>query len=216
MGDVDAGRAEELFGVGVHGWGGGNGGFAQGFGDGFEEFGGAVVLLTGFLEGVAAFVFREGGFGKADELVVDGEFEFEFDGVDEGFHARFGDVVVAEFEPDEDHVHADAEEVDGEQLQHGFADAHVVDRAEELDGGEDVDAADDGFLDAEAHQLDALHHVEAADPAVGGGGVGAVDEDKGGRVEAEAVDDDGDEDCSEEDLVADDEIEAGVEDEGLA
>lgn len=45
-------------------------------------------------------------------MVENGKFEFEFDGVDHRFYGGFANVVVGEFEADEDDVHADADAVD--------------------------------------------------------------------------------------------------------
>ena len=111
----------------------------------------AVVVSTGAgaVAGEVVF-FCETGFGEAHELVEDGEFELEFDGVDHGFYGGFADVVVGEFEADEDDVHADADAVDEEELEHHFAGHAVVDGAQEADGGDNVDGGDDEFLDAEA------------------------------------------------------------------
>ena len=47
-----------------------------------------------------AGAFGEAGFTETHELVKDGEFEFEFDGVDHGFDTGFGGVFCAEFKAD--------------------------------------------------------------------------------------------------------------------
>lgn len=47
-----------------------------------------------------AGAFGEAGFTETHELVEDGEFEFEFDGVNHGFDTGFGGIFGAEFEAD--------------------------------------------------------------------------------------------------------------------
>lgn len=90
---------------------GGDGGFTECIRDGLEIVSGAVDPM-GYI--VAVRLFVEGGFGKAHKLTIDRKFEFQFDGVDQWFYARFRNVIVAELETDEDHIHSYAEEVDGE------------------------------------------------------------------------------------------------------
>ena len=161
----------------------------------------------------------EPGFRKPHELVQDSEFEFEFDGVDHWFYGRFAGVFARELEDDEDEVHADADDVDEDELDHDFARHAVVDGAEDANGVFDVEDRDEGFLEAEAHELDAFHDVEFGLPEIAGalgGGVDADGEDDGGDVEDKGVDDNEAEDVAERFLIAEDEMEAREEDKGLA
>ena len=160
--------------------------------------------MTGGVFAAAPLVFLgEAGLGEAHELIEDCEFEFQFDGVDHGFDGGFADVIVCEFQADEDDVHADAYAIDEEELEHDFAGHAVVDAAEEAHGGGDVDGGDDEFLEAETDELDAFHDVEFRGPEAGVGGVGAVGEDYGGEVESYGVEDYHGEDVAEGLLVAD-------------
>ena len=56
--------------------------------------------------------FSEAGFGEAHQLIENCEFKFELDGVDHRFYGGFPDVVVGEFQADEDDVHADTYAID--------------------------------------------------------------------------------------------------------
>lgn len=87
-----------------------------------------VAKFVAVLSFAAPAIFLgEAGFSEAHELIEDGEFELEFDGVDHRFDGGFADILVGEFEADEDDVHADADGVDGDELDHYFAGHGVVD-----------------------------------------------------------------------------------------
>ncbi len=126
------------------GGGGPGAGFAVRGGDGLGVLlrgeGAVAQFVAVLLLAAAVLVFlREAGLGEAHQLVEDGEFELELDGVNHRFDGGFVDVLAGEFEADEDDVHADADAVDQEELEHHFARHAVVDGAEEADGGGDVD-----------------------------------------------------------------------------
>lgn len=98
------------------------------------------VALMGVAAGAhPAGAFGEAGFTEAHELVEDGEFEFEFDGVDHGFDAGLGGVFFAEFEADENDVHADTDQIDQDELEHHFPGHAVVDGAQDADRRDDVE-----------------------------------------------------------------------------
>lgn len=71
--------------------------------------------------------FGEACFTEAHELVEDGEFEFEFDGVNHWFDTGLSGVLLAEFEADQNDVHADTDQIDEYELQHYFPGHAVVD-----------------------------------------------------------------------------------------
>lgn len=71
-------------------------------------------------------------------------------------------------------------------------------------------------MDAEADELNTFHDVELGRPEGGVFAVGAIGEDDGGDVKADGVDYYHPEDVMEGALITDDEMEAGVEYEGLA
>lgn len=79
----------------------------------------------------AVLVFlREASLGETHQLIEDGEFEFELDGVDHGFAGGFTDVFAREFEADEDNVHTDTDAVDHDELEHHLPRHAVVDGAQ--------------------------------------------------------------------------------------
>ena len=75
-----------------------------------------VAGVGGLVATLPVIFLGEAGFGEAHELVEDGEFKLELDGVDHGFDGCFADVVICEFQSDEDNVHADAYAVDQQEL----------------------------------------------------------------------------------------------------
>ena len=177
---------------------------------------GAVAeFVAALLAALPVVFFREAGFGEAHELVEDGEFELELDGVDHGFDGGFADVVIGELQPDEDDVHTDADAVDQEELQHDFPRHAVVDGPQESDGRGDVDGGDDEFLHAKARELDAFHDVELGCPVIRHGRVAPVRKDDCWDVQGAGVKDDHEKHDSKSALVADDEVKARVEHERL-
>ncbi len=69
-------------------------------------------VAGGLFAALPLVLFRESGLGKAHELIEHGEFELELDGVDHRFDRRFADIVIREFQADEDDVHADTDAID--------------------------------------------------------------------------------------------------------
>lgn len=124
-----------------------------------------------------------GAADKKDEFTKDGEFELEFDAVDDGFDHGFEDVEVAVFDDEKSQIQSDDDQVDGDELVHDFAFAAVGIEEEHADGFPDVEDGEDEFLQTEAGHLDLFHDVVAGDEdGWVGGEVGAVGEHGGGDV----------------------------------
>ena len=71
-------------------------------------------------------------------------------------------------------------------------------------------------MNAKAHELYALHDVEFVLPECSIGAIGAIGEDDGRYVKAYCIDYDHCEDIVKGSLITNDEMEARVQDEGLA
>ena len=150
--------------------------------------------------------------GEGHQLIEHGELQFELDTVDHRFQRRFDFVIIDVFKGEEDHVHANDDQINPDQLHHDAAGAPVIDWPQKLDGRVDVDARDDEFLDTEGGHLDPLHHIEHADPSAGSIGVrvriGAVRQDGGGNVEADGVHNDHDEDAAQHFVLSNHQVQA--------
>ena len=107
-------------------WGGYDGGFAQSFGNVLDEICGTLEVCGGGCVFSLALLVLEVCFGEAAQLRIDCEFKLEFDGIDQRLDGCFDDVIPAEFQPNQDHIHCYADEIDDEQLQHGLSCARVV------------------------------------------------------------------------------------------
>lgn len=137
-----------------------------------------------------AVALGEAGAGETLELIENFEFEFEFDGVDEGFEGGFADVILGKFETDEDEIHAETDGVDDDQLHHHDALFAVENGAEEADGVDDVDGGDDAFLNAEHGQLDFFHNSEFGSPPSAIGAVAAGCENDRRDLQGDGIPDD--------------------------
>ena len=149
---------------------------------------------------------------ELDEFSKDGEFEFEFDGVDDSFQRRFDEVQIREFDGEQCDVHANDNCVDSNELVHDFPtlgamfDAALYCRnaceiilytVRELDESQrffDVYDGQYAFLDEEAHHLNLLHDIIPVDEAQEGAigervAVGAKCKDRGGSVEDDRIGD---------------------------
>ena len=159
--------------------------------------------------------FGESGFGEAHELIEDGELKLQLDGVDHGFDRCFAHVIVGEFQANEDDVHADADAVDQEKLQHHFTRHAVVDGSQQPDGRHDIDCRDGEFLNAKAEKLDAFHDVELGCPILRLWRVTPIRKDDCRDMQGAGIKNDHPEHDSKRSLVADDKVKARVEHKGL-
>ena len=121
----------------------------------------ATATATATLE---LILLGKASFGEAHQLIENGEFELQFDGIDHRLDGCLRHVVVGEFQADQDDVHGYADAIDNQQLHHHLSRHAVVDAAEQANGGHNVYGGDGEFLQAEAHQLDAFHDVELRSP----------------------------------------------------
>jgi hypothetical protein len=110
----------------------------------------------------------------------DGEFEFEFDGIDGALQRRLDEVEICKFHGKECDIHGDDDGVDGDELIHDLSalgtvlhasfDAckvilHAFRKFQETEGFFDVNDGQYAFLDKEADHLDLLDDIVAVDKA---------------------------------------------------
>ena len=152
----------------------------------------------------------ETGFGQAHQLIQDCEFKFQLDCIDHGFNCGFADVIIREFETNEDNIHTDAYAIDCQKLYHHFPGHAVVDRAQKPDCGCNVDGRDDEFLDAEANELNSFHYVEFGRPELCIWRITAICEDDCRKMKCNCIENYHRENVAQSLLISDDEMKARI------
>ena len=169
-----------------------------------------------FIQVVCPSAAIESSLNEANQLIEDGEFELELDGVKHGFDGRLINISIGVFQTDQDDVHANTYRIDENQLPHDSACHAMRDRLQYSSCCPEVDCGDYALLKAETRELNSFHDVEHPSPSTGVWRIAAYGEDNGGNMESQGVEDDHPENVTHDPRVTDNEMQPRVEDECLA
>lgn len=152
-----------------------------------------------------------------DQFAQNTEFEFQFDTVYSGFQGGLINVVTGILDGDKSEIHEDTGKVNHDQLNHNFAAIPLGVEFEHFVRFPDIQTGDDKFLHEETGNLYPLHDIvcsgERGDVA---GCVGTVGQDGSRNMEEDNVGDDKTKNEAQEGGALENEMQARVQNKGLA